>query len=74
MNIYLLPICDLDTGYCRIQKVNARGITDAREKFVKYLADTYDKIDYANTFDEVANILSENEVEIGDIYDIEEFQ
>ena len=74
MNIYLLPICDCDQGYCRIEKVTDRGITEARERFVKYLADTYDGVDYASTFEEAASILSENLVDIGDIYDIDEFQ
>ena len=69
-----MPICDSDQGYCRIEKVRARGISEAREKFVKYLADTYDMVDYASTIEEAAKVLSENLVDIGDIYDIEEFQ
>lgn len=72
MNTYLLPIYESGHG-CWIEKVNARSLMEANEKFVKCLADTYDEVDYGDTLDEAYESLSPNVV-IGDIYDIEEFQ
>ena len=73
MNTYLLPICDGGDNVW-IDKVQAKSITEASEKFVKRLADDYDCVDYGGTLDEAYAALLPHNVIIGDIYDIDDFQ
>lgn len=70
-NTYLLPIST--NGECWIEKVTAKGILEAENKFVKMLADNYECVDYGGSFTDAVNDLYDNNVIIGEIYDIEEF-
>lgn len=66
-NVYLLPVCDSDG--CYISCTHALSMTDAEEKFIDELVETYD-------IDEDINHLSDfskYRITVGDIYDKEEF-
>lgn len=71
MNTYLLPISDGED--CWIERVVAKGITEAEEKFVKSLADCYDFLDYGDNFTSMRATMANNNFIVGEIYDIEEF-
>lgn len=71
MNTYLLPLSD--EGGPWIEKVYAKGISDAENKFIKLLADSYDFIDYGGSFNDMVDNLQDHDILVGDIYDIEEF-
>lgn len=71
MNTYLLPVSD-DKGPW-IEKVYAKGISEAEDKFVKLLADAYEFIDYGGSFNDMLETLQDHDILVGDIYDIEEF-
>lgn len=71
MNTYLLPISD---GHeCWIEHVAAKGIVDAENKLVKYLADDYEFIDYGDSFTDMLETMQDHGFVIGELYDIEEF-
>lgn len=71
MNTYLLPVSDSKGPW--IECVNARGIVDAENKFVKLFADIYDFIDYGDNFQGMKEIMENHSIQVGEIYDIEEF-
>ena len=71
MNTYLLPITD---GHeCWIEHVTAKGIVEAENKLVKYLADDYEFIDYGDSYNDMLETLSDHGFIVGELYDIEEF-
>lgn len=74
MNTYLLPICDSEDSECWIEKIVAKNLTEAEEKFVKKIADKFGYVDYGDTLKEATETLIPYNVVIGDIYDIDEFQ
>ena len=76
MNTYLLPIADGEDVW--IERISAKSIEDAESKFMMSLIEAYqDKTliqipdDDWDKFLEV--MLSEFNITVGDIYDIEEF-
>ena len=71
MNTYLLPVSD--GSDCWIERVMARGVVEAEDKFVKDLADAYDFIDYGDDFNSMKAVMTDNGFVVGEIYDIEEF-
>ena len=71
MNTYLLPISDGQE--CWIEQVTAKGIVDAENKLVKYLADMYEFIDYGDSFTDMLDVMQDHGFVIGELYDIEEF-
>lgn len=71
MNTYLLPISDGQE--CWIEHVTAKGIVDAENKLVKYLADMYEFIDYGDSFTDMLDVMQDHGFVIGELYDIEEF-
>lgn len=71
MNTYLLPVSDFEGPW--IESVRANTVTEAESKFVKYFADSYEFIDYGDSFPVFKDTMIDHDIQIGDIYDIEEF-
>lgn len=71
MNTYLLPVSDSEGPW--IESARANSVIEAESKFVKYFADSYDFVDYGDTFNNLKDTMFDHDIQIGDIYDIEEF-
>lgn len=73
MTTYLLPCYGRIEG-CWIEKVRARGFKDAEQKFMNTFVNDYQDIDIPSDWGDLSNILKEQQdITIGDIYDLEEF-
>lgn len=70
MTTYLLPCHSPEDG-CWIEKVRANSYLDAKEKFVKALAEDCNLDAYE--WESLLVGLDELDITVGDIYDIEEF-
>ena len=70
MTTYLLPCYSKKNGLW-IEKVRARDFADAKQKFITAYIDDYE--DVPSDWDDMIDMLKEQDIEIGDIYDIEEF-
>lgn len=68
---YLLPVCDSDG--CYIAHATARSHNEAEEKLIQELIKTYDLDNSVFNLEELGKVLSEYNIIIGDMYDIEEF-
>lgn len=68
---YLMPVCDSDG--CYIAHATARNHSEAEEKLIQELIETYELDDTVYSFSELKEVLNEYDIVIGDIYDIEEF-
>lgn len=71
MNTYLLPVSDGETAW--IERVYAKSYGEAETKFVKLLADQYECVDLGGDIKDATAALSDEDVVIGDVYDVEEF-
>ena len=71
MNIYLVPLNEGEG--CFIKKILAKSIKHAEEKLHKYFFDKYDWVE-GDTLDEIVDQLWEEEgIDVGKIYEIEDF-
>lgn len=70
MNTYLVPINEGDGPY--IKKILARSEKAASDKLYDYFFNKYEDVD-GDTLDEIKDQLWDAGVDIGDIYDIDEF-
>ena len=72
MNTYLLPY--FVDGDVLIERVKAKDYNNAKEKFMEFFDDEfmlYDREIY--DWDSMLNWMSDNDIFVGDIYDLEEF-
>lgn len=72
MNTYLLPYC-VD-GDVLIERVKAKDYNSAKDKFMEFFDDEfmlYDREIY--DWDSMINWMNDNNIFVGDIYDLEEF-
>lgn len=73
MTTYLLPCYDMEDGTCWIESTRGRNFSEAKEKFMTNFTEDYD-IDIPSDWDDLIGIMRcQSKVELGDIYDIEEF-
>ena len=70
MNTYLIPMNESTSPY--IKKIVANSEQAAKEKLYKQLYDKYEFVE-GDTLDEIQGQLSEEGIDIGQIYDIDEF-
>lgn len=70
MNKYIVPINDPDGIY--IESVNARSISEAEDKFMEIISETYN-YEPSDSWDNFINTAWEDNITIGEIKDIEEF-
>lgn len=70
MNKYIVPINDPDEIY--IESVSARSISEAEDKFMDILCETYD-YEPMSDWHNFVNLLLADNITIGEIKDIEEF-
>ena len=76
MNTYLLPIADGEDVW--IERISAKSIEDAESKFMMSLIEAYQDRTLIQIPDDdwdkfLEVMLSEFNITVGDIYDIEEF-
>lgn len=72
MNTYLYPCC-ID-GYCTIKKVLARNFEECQTKIMEYYIQHYNHLDDTLNFSDFADDLYEkHDINIGDIFEINEF-
>lgn len=70
MNKYIVPINDSDGIY--IESVSARSLSEAENKFMDIICETYD-YDPIDDWTDFVNKLWVDNITIGEIRDIEEF-
>lgn len=70
MNKYIVPINDSDGIY--IESVSARSLSEAEDKFMEIICQTYD-YEPKNSWYDFINMAWSDNITIGEIRDIEEF-
>lgn len=72
MNIYLYSCCI--AGHCTIKKVLARNFEECRTKIMNYYIRHYSHLDDTLNFNDFTDDLYEkHDINIGDIFEINEF-
>lgn len=70
MNTYLVPISEGSRPY--IKKIIANNERSAKEKLYNYLFNKYEEVE-GDTLEEIKDQLLDLGIDLGQIYDIEEF-
>ncbi len=71
MNTYLVAICD--NGELYIRDCQAHSMKNAKEKFARQFIEEFSQID-SDTWDDILEELKKDNIIVGDIYDIAEFE
>lgn len=71
MNTYLVAVCD--NGELYIRSCQAHSMKNAKEKFTEQLIDYFPDLN-SDSWDDILTELYEDNVIVGDIYDIAEFE
>ena len=70
MNTYIIPICA--DGNCYIEKIVAKNLQAAEEKFMKDIINNYD-LEVSATWDDfLIDVYDNTNLCVGDLYDISE--
>lgn len=72
MNTYIIPIFDYDSVKVWNEVVKARSFEDAKNKVINIITTEYD-LDFPEDWEDFKEILSNNNIEIGKLQDVEEF-
>jgi hypothetical protein len=73
MNTYILPCYSLNDSSLWVEKTRARSFSEAEDKFINLFVEDYE-LDTPTDWDELVEMVAkEQEMIIGDIYDVEEF-
>lgn len=73
MNKYLVPICEVQTGYPYIQIISAKSIEDCKDKLSLELNEAFSIDDNTTSWEDYIQLADEKyQLLIGEIVDIEE--